>query len=154
MLRAGRATERVPRKRRAAIVASCVMLAGCANSHAAGSRSIDGVSKVKITASMPGAITEQGRLVGALDAEMILRISLTTGRMTFVIRNDEGSLAGVAEAHTYQLSGPVRHFEELGFADEGTGIFAGIRSSALTFDTVDDRVHHRITVTVIGSLSY
>jgi hypothetical protein len=153
MLKAGGATERRPHRRRGAIVAACAMLAGCASSHAARARSIDGVSKVRITASGPGDITEEGRLAGALDAEIVLHIGLTTGRMTFAIRNHEGSFAGVAEVRAYQLSGPVRHFDEAGFADTGTGIFADIRPSALTFETVDDRVHHRITVTVTGSLS-
>jgi len=154
MLTAGPATERPPHRRRGVIVATCAMLAGCASAHATHPRSIDGVSKVRITASSPGAITEEGRLAGALDAEIILHISLTTGRMSFAIRNHEGGLAGVAEVRAYQLSGPVRHFEEVGFADEGTGIFADIRPSGLKFKTVDDRVHHRITVTVTGSLSY
>jgi hypothetical protein len=138
-----------------ALVATGVAaLSGCGGSKAVGRHSFKDVAHVKIIHNANEVITEEGQLTGAFDVNLILNINLTTGRMSFAASNHEGAFEGVAGVLRYQLSGQVRHFLERGFVTKGTGVFAHDESDVLTFKTVDDKTHDRITVTVTGVLSY
>lgn len=141
-------------KRAVLLMLGIATLGGCAATASLRAHTLDGVAKVRIVKRSPVAIVERGRITGGFDGSLTLDISLVTGRMSFVASNRQGSFEGTAQVRAYQLSGPVRHFVEIGVAEEGTGAFAHIDSSHLTFKTVDDRVHHRIIVTLTGALGY
>lgn len=136
------------------VVIGMGLLNGCGSTKTTHLYAFRGVARVTVTKRTPEAITEEGRLSGTLDANLILHINLGTGHMTYTISNPKGKFEGAAEVLQYQLSGPVRHFEEKGPVIEGTGEFAHVRSNNLTFKTVDNEVLRVITVAVTGILSY
>jgi len=116
--------------------------------------SVDGRARMRIVRKMPHAIVEEGELIGAFDAKMILDISLTNGAIThFTLMGSSGSLRGSAALQNYNLGSPAADFEDVGIARAGTGAFADIGPSVITFKTRDNHVANFITDTVTGRLS-
>jgi hypothetical protein len=130
------------------------VLAGCGGGgvHA---QSLDGVAALKIASRTPGTYVEEGPLKGAFDGWLVFEIDLSSDEITkWTIENHSGEVTGAAATGHYQISGRTAVFHSRGKIRTGTGTFAHVRPSTVTFRTVDDWLHGTIRSTVTGRVSY
>lgn len=128
------------------------VLAGCGDSTTV--YSLNGRARMHIVHETPNAIVEEGNLIGAFDAKIILDISLLNGAIVhFTLKGRSGSLEGTAPLHNYKISSPVAEFEDVGQVRSGTMAFAHIEPGPITFKTWDNRAAKLIINSVTGRVS-
>jgi hypothetical protein len=103
----------------------------------------------------PERLVEEGSLEGTLNGQLVVHINTGTAEITrFTIATNSGTLTGSAPNANYSFTATAAQFHDKGWITKGTGSFAGIRPSPITFNAVADRLRETITNTATAELIY